>query len=412
MNINRIDGQTVSAAQLDHGCGHAIVPGESRYVYHPAVLDNLLQLSLIAAHCNLPHQLSKRYLPYSFGSIILQSPLESDLSAPFQIVASGDLHGVRGLMSDITMTGASGRTLVYIKEAFFLASDSGPVKPRPSNLPYLRVDWKPDVDFFTASSMNALHPPTFLIDEFGAAALDELALLQITQFRDVHLQEFDSSLLQPHLQNFLDWLTRKVELACQDDFPGGKKICDMTIHKRSDRIKEILDSIKPHSPEARTMCNIYENLPSILANETSGIEVALQNNLLFEMYEKGKTIHEGNRRLAELLGLLMHKRPGARILEIGAGTGSATKEILPKLKGDTLFRTYREYVFSDVTPSFLKKAEEHFQAFGGLTYVTFDMEKPVQTQELIPDFDVLVASNVGFIPPPKFPLCALTFRAT
>jgi len=79
-----------------------------------------------------------------------------------------------------------------------------------------------------------------------------------------------------------------------------------------------------------------------------------------------------------------------RILEIGAGTGGTTRELLPGLMPD---RT--EYVFSDVGASFLSRAEERFGAFPYVRYQLFDVEKPPSEQGLAAhSFDVILASNV------------------
>ena len=403
-NINAVNGSRISTAELRHQLDESLATRESRYIYHPAVMDNLFQLSLIAAHLNLPYKLSKRFLPCSFGSIVLRTPLATDLFGPFQVAASADLAGVRALKSEITMAGASSRILVQVKDAVFLASDSGPTEPIPSASPYLRLNWKPDINFMESSTLNSLHPPASLDDEFGTAPLNRLAILQIVQFHQIHLQQFQIDSDRPNLQNFLAWVSRKAELARQGEIPGGKSIFALTSDERSDQITALSEKLKPYSPEARTMCNIYENLAPILDSKRTGIEVALEDNLLFDMYETGKAIHEGNKRLANMLELITHKHPSSRILEIGAGTGSATKEILPKLRGDSVFRTYKEYVFSDITPFFLKKAEENFRAFRGVTYTPFDMERSVEDQEVAPHFDVLVAANVTIsssLKPPK-----------
>lgn len=142
------------------------------------------------------------------------------------------------------------------------------------------------------------------------------------------------------------------------------------------------------------MCHLYTNLPAIYRGEKTGIQVALQDNLLIENYEYGQVYKEGNRRLARVIDLLAHEKSGLRILEIGAGTGSATKEILPALSGHTPWRRYEEYRFTDTTPSFLADAEAKFSEYLGVTYGVFDMEKPADAQGYQAEWDLVIASNV------------------
>jgi len=116
--------------------------------------------------------------------------------------------------------------------------------------------------------------------------------------------------------------------------------------------------------------------------------------VLLDNYETGQVYREGNRRLASAVALYAHQKPGLRILEVGAGTGSATNEILPALKGDSVWRQYTEYRFTDTTPSFLASGEERFSRFGGMTFGTFDMERSGESQGYQQDWDLVVASNV------------------
>ena len=142
------------------------------------------------------------------------------------------------------------------------------------------------------------------------------------------------------------------------------------------------------------MNHLYHSLPDIYAGKKTGIQVALQDNLLIENYENGQVYKEGNRRLGKVIALLALERPGLRILEIGAGTGSATREVLLMLRGNTRWRMYDEYRFTDTTTSFLAGAEEKFCDFHGVTYGAFDMEQAAAVQGYLPEWDLVIASNV------------------
>lgn len=55
------------------------------------------------------------------------------------------------------------------------------------------------------------------------------------------------------------------------------------------------------------MCHLYENLSAIYAGEKTGIQVALQDNLLLDNYEHGQVYREGNKRLGSILDILSHQ---------------------------------------------------------------------------------------------------------
>jgi 2-polyprenyl-3-methyl-5-hydroxy-6-metoxy-1,4-benzoquinol methylase len=79
-----------------------------------------------------------------------------------------------------------------------------------------------------------------------------------------------------------------------------------------------------------------------------------------------------------------------RVLEVGGGTGSLTRSILPALPAD---RT--EYLFTDVGPAFLAAAKQHFAPYSFINYQSFDLEQDPQDQGLARGgFDLIVASDV------------------
>ncbi len=79
-----------------------------------------------------------------------------------------------------------------------------------------------------------------------------------------------------------------------------------------------------------------------------------------------------------------------RVLEVGAGTGATSAHVLPILPADRA-----EYVFTDMSPLFLARAEAKFEDFPFVRYQLFDLERDPSAQGLQrQSFDVIIASNV------------------
>ncbi|KDO02436.1 MULTISPECIES: beta-ketoacyl synthase N-terminal-like domain-containing protein [spotted fever group] len=76
-----------------------------------------------------------------------------------------------------------------------------------------------------------------------------------------------------------------------------------------------------------------------------------------------------------------------RIIEIGAGTGSTTKFVLPKL------REKDSYYYTDLSIAFLKKAKNEFNGFQNVKYDICNIEEDSK-EDLIGSFDILIATNV------------------
>ncbi|ORY63304.1 uncharacterized protein BCR38DRAFT_475285 [Pseudomassariella vexata] len=367
---------------------------ESRYVLHPATLDASLQLSIVAAHNNTATKFKRGFMPTSFESIKLWPGIASQSHKFTEVYASSTLKGVRGLSSDVLLLGAQGQRMLEATNVFLTAADQTALKLIDDPAPFTRIVWKPDFDHLTSNIMAQLYPPVVLSDDAVIPSLNTLALHQLIQFKATHAHVFEQGSDQPHLQRLLDWTTEKLSAAEKDPASPASSIMQYDESHRAQEIERISSGLKAASSEARLMCHLYENLAAIYSGEKSGIQVALQDNLLIDNYESGQVYREGNQRLASAVALYAHKHPNLRILEVGAGTGSATNQILPALKGESIWRQYSEYRFTDTTPSFLASAEERFSRFGGMTFGTFDMEKSGESQGYQQDWDVVVASNV------------------
>lgn len=82
-----------------------------------------------------------------------------------------------------------------------------------------------------------------------------------------------------------------------------------------------------------------------------------------------------------------------KILEIGAGTGGTTKKILPVIKE---YENNIEYCFTDISTSFLIKAEDIFKAdYSFVSYERLNIEYNVEEQfDFFDKQDIIVCSNV------------------
>ncbi|MEM7278208.1 MAG: SDR family NAD(P)-dependent oxidoreductase [Pseudomonadota bacterium] len=79
-----------------------------------------------------------------------------------------------------------------------------------------------------------------------------------------------------------------------------------------------------------------------------------------------------------------------RILEIGAGTGSTTSQVLEHCDPNNT-----EYVFTDLSPLFLERAQERFDNYTFVRYEIYNVEESAAEQGLeLGQFDIIIAANV------------------
>ena len=369
-------------------------PGESRYAIHPTTLDSALQLCVVAAHAGQHHALTTPFLPQTVRHLELW-PYSADVTnANMESTAQSVDYGIRGIRSDLTIT-SEDQTTLRASDILFLSPQQSNASLIKNKEPFSRMMWIPDIDALNIESVRNLYP---LVD-IGQAALspqlDLLALHQLVQFSVEYAEQLHVGSKVPHLQNFLDWTKQRLDLAHRGHYPHSQKVLVYSLEDRASEIQVMSHALMQVSSEARLSCHIYENLPAILRGEKTGIQIALEDDRLSAMYKDAHRVSEGNRRLAEIMTLAAKKNPDVEILEVGAGTGSATYEILTRLKGDTIHRMYKKYAFTDITPSFLNNAEDRFHKFQAMTYFTFNMEDGVAADKLKFSYDIVVASNVS-----------------
>ena len=113
-----------------------------------------------------------------------------------------------------------------------------------------------------------------------------------------------------------------------------------------------------------------------------------------DLYLKAPVARAANKMLRDAMRALLAENPEGRrlrVIEVGAGTGSATTYILPELpEGQFL------YTYTDISAGFFAEAESTFGDAGGcIEYRPLDIEKdPIAQGYERHGYDLLIASNV------------------
>jgi acyl transferase domain-containing protein/acyl-CoA synthetase (AMP-forming)/AMP-acid ligase II/SAM-dependent methyltransferase/acyl carrier protein len=111
------------------------------------------------------------------------------------------------------------------------------------------------------------------------------------------------------------------------------------------------------------------------------------------LYDESPISRFYNDLLARTVEALVRNVPASqtlRVLELGAGSGATTAQVLPLLPAE---RT--QYVFSDVSPLFLSRGQQRFGSYPFVQFRALDLEKdPARQGFADQQFDLVLAANV------------------
>ncbi|MCG8363848.1 MAG: SDR family NAD(P)-dependent oxidoreductase [Pseudanabaenales cyanobacterium] len=168
----------------------------------------------------------------------------------------------------------------------------------------------------------------------------------------------------------------------------------------ADTIPTLLDEVRRRSPDTLEWIDIYqrygEKLPVILTGEREPLEFHFSMNLQTQAAQavpRYPTQDYYKPILQAIIEQVVQALPAnvsLRILELGAGTGTATEAVLPLLPPHQT-----HYTFTDVGGLFLQTAQQMFSAYPFIDYRLFDIERSPESQGFnAHEFDLIIAFNV------------------
>ncbi|MEL6354241.1 MAG: beta-ketoacyl synthase N-terminal-like domain-containing protein, partial [Cyanobacteria bacterium J06627_28] len=162
-------------------------------------------------------------------------------------------------------------------------------------------------------------------------------------------------------------------------------------------LEHIQQKLVAQYPEAKAELALIHrcgtHLADVLQGKLDPLTLLLpdgQLNELFHLYHASPGAQLMNQQVQQIVErLIAEKDRPLRILEIGAGTGGTTAQLLGGLKEEV------QYTFTDVSSLFLAKAKDRFADYPNLSYQTLDIEKPIKAQGFeAHSYDVVIAANV------------------
>ncbi|GLB05729.1 putative PKS/NRPS-like protein biosynthetic cluster [Aspergillus tubingensis] len=353
----------------------------SRYILHPTVIDQCLQLLSVATTKGMSRFLRRGMVPTSIESLFVApgSPCMKLQSS------SGSLTGA-ALIGNTTLVDGERIVLSMSKASLFPGNE---VHERST--PTTQIQWAPDIDLLPIADLLG-RAPDYQELCCDAELLEQLFLVQILK------TDYDIRGITPHaadLVNWKRWVHREAEKIRQDKhsvFPESH----IWLQWDQTKLQEFYDTTSTalaSDSYATTLLATAETLASRFGEYASGERIPIadltESNALSLLHERAVDYAEWG----HFFSVLGHSNPTLRILEIGAGTGSATARALSLLQMKEV-PTFSSYAFTDSVPELLTAAEQKFRNIPGIEYKVLDITSdPLDQGFEYHAYDLVIASN-------------------
>ncbi|CAI6236720.1 unnamed protein product [Periconia digitata] len=345
--------------------------GSIRYFAPPAVLDSALQGILLAFGYPKDGQLWSLHLPTKIGTRL-----------PFAASARDETN-IQGIQGDVQIYDEdSGHCLIQMEDIQVIPLSAAVADD--DKVLFYEWTWKradPDVPAAAWQRASA--------EEYKLATILERSSFYYLRVLNSKIPKDHPGRADQFFQAYLNYAAH----VTQSVVDGRNKWLKQSW--LTDTMDDIMTITEPYAnlPEFQIMHVAGTQMPRVILGEVDSIlEFYLQDALLDQYYATSKVMGIATRWLADTAAQVMSRYPNMRVLEVGAGTGSATREVLshPEAKFST-------YTFTDISSGFFGTAQNEFDAKFAkqMKYAVLDIENDVEIQGLKKhSYDLVIASQV------------------
>ncbi|KAL9001809.1 MAG: hypothetical protein Q9188_005223 [Gyalolechia gomerana] len=373
------------------------------HVIHPTSFDALSQLVLASLRENksgaIPARVVNRIQRLWISSAGLSYPDASAVHAAASSVAKSD----RLAECTVSVTDVQGAHLRLLMEGLHLARVSSQepecvVIDGPEQLCY-QIEYKPDLNLLGIQTQETVLKTCRLGRPEPVNFYNDLSLVILSFMVPVleGMTQQQRTHLPPHLSRYIEWLQLQYDSFCSGELPHTSDSWHQ--HLRNSQHMETMSSqLEKINSQGKLYVAVGQMLPKVISGEVDPLDLLFRTDILRDAYREINNDINCLPTLEKYLDLLSHNVPGMKVIELGAGTGGATKPILESLQapGGTDNPRFRRYDFTDISESFFESAKASFSEYKRVNYFRCDIEQDPAEQNIeAGSYDLVIAANAG-----------------
>jgi NAD(P)-dependent dehydrogenase (short-subunit alcohol dehydrogenase family)/SAM-dependent methyltransferase len=355
---------------------------------HPSELDAVIQSAIVAYSYPYDEELRTVHLPTRIQQVrvnptaLLQKSSDTsgvnDLAAVDALISSGD-----GIVANISLYMSSterSNAAIQVQGAAFMPLGGSAAEEDRSM--YSQVQWILDRPDGTEASRGLWEGEN---QREIVRLLERIAIFYLRKFEHDVPQGHPARDVSPtkwylnHARHVLEVVANGKQPWFEDEW-------------QEDTLETIQRASAPYShlPDVEIMHLVGTQMPRVFEGETTMLQEfrAGGDDVLDRYYAEGIGLRELARWVGRAVKQLTDRHPHMSILEVGAGTGGATKAIFNEI-GDS----FVSYTYTDISAGFFEKASDVFaQQKTKMIFKTFDVEKdPLQQGYAEGTYDLIIA---------------------
>lgn len=390
-NIRAYSDKRLAVADVSLDTTAGVIPGgESIYPLHPASLDGAIQLGLVAAHGGRPGDASTAFVPVYLSRLYLANGITSTKGTA---IGRGEKQGIRAAYLDLQIRCPNNKVVLSVESLRCISySIEARSLDNTFSSPYTRLVWKPDIRTLENSRARQMYPPPEENVEKSPkwGITNKLAHFVVYSIYEI-FGEVDGLKPGGEVGHFFDWVKRK---GANDH---SLLMSEARQLESQGRLLEGIDDLVAQAPdvmEVKIAKLLHANMSDILHEKRTGVDVIIGEDLLTPLYQSGLLMTGIYPQLHKVLDGIAHSNPNLRILEIGGGTGGATRIAMKAFSGPNGIKAYNDYTFTDISAGFLSSARESLAEFGDMHFSVFNIEATPEEQGYEQAYDLVIACQV------------------
>lgn len=314
------------------------------HLVHPALLDGVV-------HANIA--------PLASDSAVADQPRVPVYAESLWVSASPESHDAYLVMTgqpvprgenetESSFTAVSPKTnlpSVYASGLIFKTLPAGASRDAAESLhDAFNIEWKPDPSLLSDKQASKVFGAPMKADDNPSGWMEDceaLCLAYIRQFL-VSITEDRISRMAEHHLKYISWMQHI-----------SRQMADRTVPN----IEDLEDRVRSRAtPEGVLIIAVGQALDEMIGGPLNPLDVIFKEKIAENVYRYGLGSQRCYKQLCGYVDALAHKNPAMQILEIGAGTGGATRPVMETLTAQG--RRFENYCFTDISPSFFEQAKD------------------------------------------------------